>query len=93
MLKAVALYSDLLLHDIHDVDFRGTAEADAGVGLYRTPPLWGLRRSAPYLHDGRASTIEAAIEQHFDEAENSRLSYEALTSSEKEQLLLFLQDL
>lgn len=89
----VALYSDLLLHDIHDVDFRGTAEADAGVGLYRTPPLWGLRRSAPYLHDGRASTIEAAIEQHFDEAENSRLSYEALTSSEKEQLLLFLQDL
>ena len=89
----VPLYSDLLLHDIHDVDFRGTAETDAGVGLYRTPPLWGLRRSAPYLHDGRASTIEAAIELHFDEAENSRLNYEALTSAEREQLLLFLQDL
>jgi hypothetical protein len=89
----VALYSDLLLHDIHAADFRGTAEPDAGVGLYRTPPLWGLRRSAPYLHDGRATTIEAAIEQHFDEAENSRLNYEALTALEREQLLLFLQDL
>ncbi len=89
----VPLYSDLLLHDIHDVDFRGTAEPDAPVGMYRTPPLWGLRKSAPYLHDGRATTIQAAIEQHFDEAENSRLNYEALTASEREQLLLFLQDL
>ncbi len=89
----VALYSDLLLHDIHDVDFRGTAEPDAGVGMYRTPPLWGLRESAPYLHDGRASTIEAAIEQHFDEAENARLNYEGLTDSEREQLLLFLRDI
>jgi len=52
-----------------------------------------LRESAPYLHDGRATTIQAAIEQHFDEAENSRLNYEALTASEREQLLLFLQDL
>ena len=89
----VPLYSNLLLHDIHDSDFRGTAEPDAGVGLYRTPPLWGLRKSAPYLHDGRATTIEEAIEQHFDEAENARLNYEALTDSEREQLLLFLQDL
>ncbi|OUU25877.1 MAG: hypothetical protein CBC13_01445 [Planctomycetia bacterium TMED53] len=89
----VPLYSNLLLHDIHDSDFRGTAEPDAGVGLYRTPPLWGLRKSAPYLHDGRATTIEDAIEQHFDEAENARLNYEALTDSEREQLLLFLQDL
>ena len=28
---------------------------------WRTPPLWGVADSAPYLHDGRAATLEAAI--------------------------------
>src|SRR5262249_48305510 len=28
---------------------------------WRTPPLWGLRDSAPYLHDGRAQTLDDAI--------------------------------
>jgi len=26
--------------------------------------LWGVRDSAPYLHDGRAATIEEAILLH-----------------------------
>ena len=30
----------------------------------RTAPLWGLRARAPYLHDGRASTILQAILFH-----------------------------
>jgi len=29
---------------------------------YKTPPLWGVADSAPYLHDGRATTLRAAIE-------------------------------
>ena len=28
---------------------------------WRTPPLWGCRDSGPYLHDGRAQTLEQAI--------------------------------
>ena len=31
---------------------------------WKTPPLWGLRDSGPYLHDGRAETIEQAIASH-----------------------------
>src|SRR5262249_6155489 len=31
---------------------------------WRTPPLWGLRDSGPYLHDGRAVTIDQAITLH-----------------------------
>jgi CxxC motif-containing protein (DUF1111 family) len=31
---------------------------------WRTPPLWGVADSPPYLHDGRASTLDAAIRLH-----------------------------
>ena len=34
---------------------------------WRTPPLWGIRDSGPYLHDGRAVTLEQAIAIHGGE--------------------------
>ncbi|MEM7311748.1 MAG: di-heme oxidoredictase family protein, partial [Planctomycetota bacterium] len=45
---------------------------------WKTPPLWGLADSAPYLHDGRAETIEEAIEWHGGEAQDSADLYAAL---------------
>ena len=50
----VPLYSNLLLHNVMPAGFRGMAEPGAPAGFFRTPPLWGVRHSAPYLHDGRA---------------------------------------
>src|SRR5262249_10630713 len=38
---------------------------------WRTPPLWGVADSPPYLHDGRAPTLLDAIEWHSGEAEFS----------------------
>ena len=35
---------------------------------WRTPPLWGVRDSAPYMHDGRAETLLEAISMHDGEA-------------------------
>ena len=87
------LYSDLLLHQVHPASFRGVGGPDAPSGVYRTPPLWGLRATAPYLHDGRAETIEAAILAHDGEALLVRQAYEALMPSEREALLAFLGDL
>jgi len=90
----VPLFSDLLLHDIHPADFRGMGEpGGAGVGMYRTPPLWGVRMSAPYLHDGSAPTILEAILRHEDEATGVRTAFEALPAADQEALLAFLQDL
>ncbi len=60
---------------------------------WRTPPLWGVADSAPYLHDGRAATLEEAILWHGGEAEPSRLAYERLELSEKANLLTFLSKL
>lgn len=60
---------------------------------WRTPPLWGVADSAPYLHDGRAETLEQAVLWHGGEAQQSRDLYAALKPSEKKQLLAFLSSL
>ena len=53
---------------------------------WRTPPLWGVADSGPYLHDGRAETLAAAIVAHDGEARFAMINY--LTSSSHEQLAL-----
>jgi CxxC motif-containing protein (DUF1111 family) len=59
----------------------------------RTPPLWGLHTHPPYLHDGRAATIDAAIRLHDGEASTVRNRYEQLSAKERQQLLDFLNSL
>ena len=88
-LQAVPLFSDLLLHDMGALG-DGIAQADAGPREFRTAPLWGLRASAPYLHDGRAPTIDAAIRAHDGEAANPRDRYLRLREQQRRQLLEFL---
>ncbi len=60
---------------------------------WRTPPLWGVRDSAPYLHDGRAETLEAAVAAHGGEAERSRVCFAALTAEDQQKLVGFLKTL
>ncbi len=60
---------------------------------WRTPPLWGLRDSAPYLHDGRADTIEDAILLHGGEAAASAQRYQKLAAREQAELQFFLLSL
>ena len=90
---SVALFSDLLLHDVAVVGATGIADGDASVREFRTPPLWGLPNTAPYLHDGSASDVEQAIAGHAGEALASAQAYQALTVSERQALLAFLGSL
>ncbi|MFC3117345.1 di-heme oxidoredictase family protein [Cellvibrio fontiphilus] len=48
---------------------------------------------ASYLHDGRARTIEEAILWHGGEGQNAKNNYSALSASQKQDLLRFLQSL
>ena len=91
-LKPVPLFSDLLLHDMGALG-DGIAQADAGPRDFRTAPLWGLRASAPYLHDGRAPSIDAAIRAHEGEAANPRDRYLRLREPQRRQLLEFLNSI
>ena len=65
----------------------------AGAREWRTPPLWGLRDSAPYLHDGRAETVTDAITMHEGEGLLAAVSFFKLTAKEKMEIDLFLQSL
>jgi CxxC motif-containing protein (DUF1111 family) len=60
---------------------------------WRTPPLWGVADSGPYLHDGRAATLAEAIEAHDGEAAQSARRFKALWDSDRDKLLAFLGSL
>ncbi len=60
---------------------------------WRTPPLWGVRDSAPYLHDGRARTLEHAIAFHGGQGAKSALAFFESTTEEKNQVVAFLKSL
>jgi CxxC motif-containing protein (DUF1111 family) len=57
---------------------------------WRTPPLWGLSDSAPYLHDGRAATIDEAILLHGGEASAAAQRYRQLPARDQAQVQSFL---
>lgn len=89
--KPVALYSNLLLHDIGTGD--GIEQSAAGAGEIRTPALWGLRLRRPLLHDGSAATPEEAILRHGKEASIVTESYRTLPLALQRQLLTFLNSI
>ncbi|MFN3202652.1 MAG: di-heme oxidoredictase family protein [Bradymonadia bacterium] len=89
----VNLFSDLLLHDVVSMNHTGIVEAGIEPRLYRTPPLWGISDTAPYMHDGSASNLDAAIMAHFAEGEAARVAYEALTAEDRGTLIEFLEQL
>ena len=60
---------------------------------WRTPPLWGVADSAPYLHDGRAKTLEVAIGWHGGEATLSLKYYKRLKPKQRQELVAFLRSL
>jgi CxxC motif-containing protein (DUF1111 family) len=103
------IYSDLLLHEMgpelgdtgpYGVFAPGAAAAPpaAGEGVatareWRTPPLWGLRDSAPYLHDGQARTVDQAIARHGGQGAASAQRFARLSPRRKQQLVAFLMSL
>jgi len=88
----VPLYSDLLLHQMGSLA-DGIAQAAAQPGEMRTAPLWGLRARAPYLHDGRASTILEAILLHDGEARIIRNRFAAMPTASQQAIIAFLNSI
>lgn len=60
---------------------------------WRTPPLWGVADSAPYLHDGRAATLAEAIKLHAGQAASSATRFGGLSDVQQEELIAFLKTL
>ena len=87
------VYSDLLLHDMGPDLADGIPMEDASGSEFRTQPLWGLSATGPYLHDGRALTIEAAILAHGGEAAASRNAFAAIPAPAQQNVIEFLMSL
>jgi len=90
--RTVALYSDLLLHDMGALG-DGIAQGDAAPAEMRTSPLWGLRARLVFLHDGRARTVAEAIIGHAGEGAASSAAFSKLSSTQQQELLAFLNTL
>lgn len=60
---------------------------------WRTAPLWGVADSGPYLHDGRAATLEQAVELHAGEAVDVAARFRDATSVDREAVVAFLKTL
>lgn len=60
---------------------------------WRTPPLWGVADSAPYMHDGRAATLLEAIVLHGGESEKTRDRFLMSSKEDREALIRFMNTL
>jgi CxxC motif-containing protein (DUF1111 family) len=60
---------------------------------WRTPPLWGVRDSAPYMHDGRAETLLEAITLHEGESAGTRDRFLQLPLDDRHAVIAFLNTL
>lgn len=87
------LYSDLLVHDMGVEMGDPMTIEDAGANEFRTALLWGVAAVGPYLHDGRALTLDEAIRAHGGEATASRVAYTSRRERDRDALLAFLATL
>jgi hypothetical protein len=89
----VPLFADLKRHAMGD----GLAEtfelAEIANDHFTTARLWGIGDTAPYLHDGRATTLIEAIAAHGGEAEGPRDAFLALPQNDQDRVIEFLQTL
>jgi len=90
-------------NNIDDVGRYDITLQDADKYKFKVPTLRNLYYTAPYMHDGRFLTLEAVLDFYSNQVQNApnldpMLKNNghigiALSSSEKEQLLAFLQTL
>ncbi len=98
--KEIHPYTDLLLHDMGSALDDGYTEGSAMTSEWRTPPLWGLglapnSQGGQYflLHDGRARSIEEAVQLHGGEAAVSKNAFNQLSQSDRDAIIKFLKSL
>ncbi len=90
----VPLFADLKRHDMGPALAESMAGVDSETNAsFTTARLWGVADTAPYLHDGRATTLTEAIEAHGGEAQTARDRFDTLTDTQKAALLSFLRTL
>jgi len=81
------LFSDGLLHEV----VSETEDADATLAPSQTPSLRAVWSRPPFLHDGRASTLESVLSIHNEDDNHGHTS--ELSPGEVDALLAYLKSL
>lgn len=89
----VVLYGDLKRHDMGTGLAERIDEAGTGASVFLTENLWGVGTTAPYMHDGRATTLTEAILEHGGEGQASRDAFAALPLASQQDVIAFLNSL
>ena len=89
----VPLFADLKRHDMGAGLKEDFGLAEIPNRAFTTARLWGVADTAPYLHDGRATTLAEAISAHGGDAQSSRDAFLQLSAEERAHLIRFLETL
>jgi hypothetical protein len=89
---AVDVLGDLKRHDMGPGLAESIDEVGTGASVFLTENLWGVGSSAPYLHDGRATTLTEAILEHGGEAAAARAAFLAQPVPAQADLIAFLDN-
>jgi CxxC motif-containing protein (DUF1111 family) len=89
-------YSDFALHHMGWGLSDGVSQGAAGPDEFRTAPLWGVGQRLFFLHDGRTSDLQSAIQAHASRGSEANTvigRYNRLSRSQMQDLLNFLRSL
>jgi CxxC motif-containing protein (DUF1111 family) len=89
-------FSDFLTHDMGSLgDGIGVNDGDSPTQqrAMRTAPLWGLHFRNGILHDARTTDRSTAIRAHAGQGAAAAAAFNAATSAQRNNLLLFLSSL
>jgi len=91
--KVIHPFSDFLLHNIGTGDGIVQNGPPDTANKMRTAPLWGLRTHDRLMHDLLSFTRNDAILRHAGEAQAVTNNYRGLSTTQKSQLVTFLNAL
>ena len=91
--KRIHPFSDFLMHDVGTGDGIVQNGGQGTRNQLHTPALWGLRSKGRLMHDGESLTRNDAILRHGGQATGVRNNYNLLSTTQKNQLIAFLNSL
>lgn len=91
--KMIHPFSDFLLHNVGTGDGIVQNGGQSTRNKLRTPPLWGMRTRDRLMHDGDTVNRNESILRHAGEASGVIANYQSLSTTQKNQLIKFLNSL
>jgi len=91
--KRIHPFGDFLLHNVGTGDGIVQNGGQSTRNKVRTAPLWGMRTRDRLMHDGETLTRNEAILRHAGEANSVINNYINLSTTQKNQLITFLNSL